>query len=46
MKVVEQIQTWGDVRIKKMVQVLVAEGIKISSVRLCVCRVAKLNDRD
>ena len=29
-KLVKQMQTWGDERIKKIVSVLVAEGIKIS----------------
>ena len=30
LKLVSQMQAWGDVRIKKIVNVLVAEGIKIS----------------
>ena len=30
LKLVKQIQSWGDTRIKKIVQVLPAEGIKIS----------------
>ncbi len=30
LKLVKQMQAWGDTRIKKIVQVLAAEGIKIS----------------
>ena len=30
LKLVKQMQSWGDERIKKIVQVLPAEGIKIS----------------
>ena len=30
LNLLSQIQTWGDVRIKKIVNVLTAEGIKIS----------------
>jgi hypothetical protein len=30
LKLVKQMQAWGDARIKKIVQVLAAEGIKIS----------------
>ena len=33
LKLVKQMQAWGDARIKKIVQVLAAEGIKISMLR-------------